>query len=592
LWLSQPVNVGWQAGPRAPNFEPYPFSDALTYDQFAQSVLIGNGLFGDAIPARPLYVIFLAALHALAGQDYVHVIALQSLVLALFPVTLYFLGNEISGRPLGVMLAVLAATRDAMTNLAADFAGNFSFSKFYLAELPTALLLSVFALLIIRGAKRPSARNLNFMLAGGVLGLATLIRTQSLFLLPPALLIAYLSNRVNWKAWFGAVAVLAVTLALTIIPWLWRNWHITGGIVMDDPYSQMSIRAMWYHGQEDIVDRLPNENDKDYSARLMSIALAGIRENPGPVARLILSHFLNSEVGNLLVFPVRDGLDSPGELLQPTRAFWDEVELDFRPAQSALLAMYLLLFSLGVATAWHSKGWIGLMPLAINTSYNLSTAAFMSSGMRFLLPADWGFYFYYALGLLALTRLLFMGLEATSQQLHNRETNPDVAAAPPSRAWRPIVAGCMIFFLLGSSIPLSEKLVPQRYPPVSRAVLAQSLIDATPQAARSELDLLLNEPGVVILRGRALYPRYYAAGEGEPGTTKLGYGEMPQARLVFSLIGDRNSLVIFDIEEPPAFFPNASDVLLIARPGAAHLQALAILVESDGRSVLYLTSPK
>jgi hypothetical protein len=430
------------------------------------------------------------------------------------------------------------------------------------------------------------------MLAGGVLGLATLIRTQSLFLLPPALLIAYLSNRVTWKAWFGAVTVLVVTLALTIVPWLWRNWQITGGIVMDDPYSQMSIRAMWYHGREDIVDRLPNENDKDYSARLVSIAIAGIRENPGLVTRLILSHFLNSEVGNLLVFPVRDGLDGPAELLRPTRAFWDEVELNFEPAQSALIAAYLLLFSLGVGAAWHSKRWIGLMPLAINTSYNLSTAAFMSSGMRFLLPADWGFYFYYALGLLALTRLLFMGAEATRQQLQNRYTDPDVAAAPLPRAWRPIVAGCVIFFLLGSSIPLSEKLVPQRFPPVSRAVLARSLIDATPPAARPELDLLLKEPDVVVLRGRALYPRYYGAGEGEPGTTKLGYGEMPQARLVFSLIGDANSLVIFDLEEPPSFFRNASDVVLIARPGAAHLQALAILVESDGRSVVYFASPK
>ena len=39
----------------------------MFYDQTAQSILIGNGLMGDDIPARPLYTVFLAILHA-AGR--------------------------------------------------------------------------------------------------------------------------------------------------------------------------------------------------------------------------------------------------------------------------------------------------------------------------------------------------------------------------------------------------------------------------------------------------------------------------------------------------------------------------------------------
>lgn len=588
LWLSQPVNIAWQAWPRAPNFEFYPFSDAQNYDQFAQSILIGNGMFGDAIPARPLYVGLLALMHAIVGQDYIHVIALQSLILAFFPVTLYWIGKEISGRPLGIMLAILSATRDVMTNLSADFAGNFSYSKFYLSELPTALLLGLFTLFLLKGAKRPSFWNIHFMLAGGAAGLAVLMRTQSLFVLPPVLLLAYLGNRRDGKNWFRALVLLGVTLALTITPWIWRNWQNSGGLILEDPDSQMSLRALWYHGRMDVVNRLPGENDGEYSRRLAAIALDGIRKDPVGNSRLILAHFLNSEIGNLLVFPVRDGLQSLYELAQPTRAFWEQVELTFSPAQSALLSIYLLLFSLGVADAWRSAKWAGLMPLGINLSYNFSTALFMSSGMRFLLTTDWGFYFYYALGLLAVTRAVLLLLDSTRGRFLADPPSPGVE--DPGRgpiSWKPVVLGVMSFFLIGSSLPLSESIIPKRYPPASQEVLTRQLLEAIPEPMQGEFQRILAEPDIVVLQGRALYPRYYAAGEGEPGTDKLGYRVEPQARLVFALVGDANSLVIFDLPESPEYFPNASDIVMVANRSPLHFRARIILLESDGEIRLY-----
>jgi hypothetical protein len=592
LWLSQPINLGWQAGPRAPNFEPYPFSDAENYANYAQSILIGNGIFHDAVPPRPLYVGFLALLHAIAGQEYARVIFLQSLVLALFPMTLYFLGKEISGRPLGIMLAILAATRDVMTGLSADFAGNFSYSKFYLSELPTALLLSAFTLFIIKGAKRPALWNPNFMLAGGFLGLAVLMRTQSLFILPPALLLAFLSNRANWKIWFAATATLTITMALTILPWLWRNYQNTGGLVMDDPSSQMSLRALWYHGVEDgIVEQLPGESSSEYSQRLVEISVAGIRENPGRTVRLTLSHFLNNQIGNILVFPVRDDLESPDELLRPTRAFWEQVELKFTPGRSAQLAAYLLVFSLGVAVAWRHAGWAGLIPLVINLSYNFSTAIFLSSGMRFLLPVDWGFYAYYALGLLALTHGLFLILESLRSRLPEKLTPEQHEFNPSnSHSWKPVLLGSLAFLLITSGLPLSERFVPQRYQPASRASLIQMMTSVVPTELQTEFAGILEEPGLVVFQGRALYPRYYAAAQGEPGTGKLGFAPMPQARLVFFVIGEENSRVIFNLVESPAFFPHAADIVLIARQESSYLQALAILVENNGRSRIYLAS--
>jgi hypothetical protein len=98
--------------------------------------LIGNGFGVDKIPQRPLYIVFLAVLHVLVGQDYGDMIVVQSIFLALFPVLLYLLGREFFGRPIGISIALLAILRDYTSNLVSPFTGNLSYSKLYLAEIP------------------------------------------------------------------------------------------------------------------------------------------------------------------------------------------------------------------------------------------------------------------------------------------------------------------------------------------------------------------------------------------------------------------------------------------------------------------------
>ena len=224
LWLSQPVQPAYFATPpRPPNYEIYPYSDGLTYAQYAQSILIGNGMMGDDIPARPLYIVFLAGLHFLAGQDYTRVIALQSLVLAVFPLSLYLLGKELGSRPLGLAAALLVVLRDLTSNQVAPFTNNLTYSKLYFSELPAALLLSLLAWQAVRWIKRPKQARLAPLLAGGLLGLSMLVRTQSAIVLPVVLLAAWLAIKKPRIALRGSLFLLA-GVALAVAPWLWRNW--------------------------------------------------------------------------------------------------------------------------------------------------------------------------------------------------------------------------------------------------------------------------------------------------------------------------------------------------------------------------------
>ena len=183
LWISQPIVPGFFATPpRAPNFEIYPFSDALIYAQYAQSALVGNGFMWPDVPTRPLYITFITWLHAIGGQSYPSVILLQTLVLATFPVVLYLLGKELTGRPLGLGMALLATFRDLTANLAAPFALNYTYTKLFFSEIPAALLISLFLLVVLRWMRQDKPI-WHALLAGGLLGLSSLIRLQSAVLL-------------------------------------------------------------------------------------------------------------------------------------------------------------------------------------------------------------------------------------------------------------------------------------------------------------------------------------------------------------------------------------------------------------------------
>ncbi len=587
LWLSQPVNPAYFATPpRPPNYEIYPYSDGLTYAQYAQSILIGNGMMGDEIPQRPLYIVFLAGLMALAGQDYNRVIALQTLVLACFPLTLYLIGRELGSRPLGFMAALLAVLRDLTSNSAAPFSDNITYSKLFFSELPTALLLALFTLLVMRWIKRPGAGRLLPLLAGGSLGLAMLVRTQSVIALPVALLLVWLALRRQPRRWLGGSALLLAGMLLTITPWLWRNALITGGLVFDNPASQTMVLAQRYSGRdfEAVIPYLPGETDSQYSARMLKIALDGVVANPGPARRSVANHFLNNQIDNLLLLPLRSDLESLAELWRPTRAFWQDWKGSPTLAQTGVLLLYLGVLGLGVAACWQKAGWAGLMPLGLNLSYNLWTAIFRSSGERFLVPVDWAAILYYAAGLLALSQGL-MGLF--------RSTRPYLAANPPETAlvqpgrqfsWVRLGLVGLACLAVGASLPLSGWVVPPRYPVAGRASLLGALSAA---GAGGLAQSLAQDENMLVLQGRAVYPRYYAAGQREPKSAKTGYGSMDQPRLVFFLVGQQNSLVVFDLPEAPGFFPNAADVILVGQPDKGFIRARLVLVKTDQRSVVF-----
>ncbi len=118
-----------------------------------------------------------------------------------------------------------------------------------------------------------------------------------------------------------------------------------------------------------------------------------------------------------------------------------------------LLALNLGLVALGIGAAWRSLKWAGLIPLTMNLMYNLATAIFQVSGMRFVLPVTWIVHLYFGLGVLALIRLLWQFLYPAKKT--------STASAPQLTAnalpWWQTVLGLALFAFIGSSLVLAEK---------------------------------------------------------------------------------------------------------------------------------------
>ncbi len=577
LWLSQAVNPAFTATPpRAPNFEIYPFSDPQIYVQYSQSALVGNGFLYPDVPSRPLYIAFLTWFHLLGSQDYNNVVFLQSLILAFFPVTLYFIGKELGSRTLGFALAILIAFRDVNANIAVPFASNVTYSKLFLSEMPLALCISLVVLFTIRWLKKYQQSSWMPLLIGTMLGASTLIRTQSISIFLAILLLAFLSIK-NHKQFFKSSVLMFLALVFVIAPWLMRNYVASGGLTLDNTISQIMTMAIRWSGNpptDEVFTKLENESEAEFSSRMSHLVLESFKENPLEIIKTATNHFNNNEMVSLMILPLRDKIQSPTELLIHQRAFWGIL----KPNQIFIFSFYIFLFGLGVAISFHRLRWVGLFPLILGVIYNAWSALFFSSGERFVAPIDWGILLYQLFGLIALGALILsftkISNKATSFWTWTMQNPSQTFNFVETFSRQKIILICVVMVVISVFTPFTEFVFPKLYQLPA------------PEAITKKINTTLLESEVVIY-GRAIYPRYYESGEGEPYTAKLGYAESEIQRLVFFVVGTQNTLVIFELDTVPDFFPHASDVYMIGSWEEGYFSPRLVVVSKNAEMKIY-----
>ena len=626
LWIREPMPPSYfSPGPYPPTYEHYPYSDAWVYDMAAQDAVIGqlynNGLYVD----KPLYTAFLTALHALAGNHFDLVINLQVIVLALLPAILYLIGKAIFNRGIAIVVALLAIFQE-INSIASTQMLQVSDSRLFLSEVPTALFLALFVLWIVSWFSQPHRRSRYLILAGGTLGLATLLRHNVLLLVPLAILILLTNTQLGWKKRFQSILLFTAFLLLSIVPWVWRST-----VYQHNPFyfSSAINGVVWKNRIEPLIEKaipkvkrtatpVPAQSaaanppvvtspqptptvSKNGSSNNESLNI--VVKQLGLVEKYISAHYLHNLITSTLILPTSLANDDLPHLIQPPGSYWDiNWKGNISTSGGILLFINLVLVGLGAGVAWSKKKIAGWIPLIIFLVYNLATAVARTSGGRYIVPVEWVVYFYYAAGLIQVT-VWFTALFKWDQNLQWINHDESKAAIEKDTGQRrlPVWQTALIavaVLSVSTAVPLLERAFPVRYTDGSQVGLVSKMqqegIFEKIQASGLDVSGLVLGTNNTLHIGRALYPTYYhgARAGSAPGSPK----DPPNiSRLEFTQIGPRGNVqVVLPVISSQVVkdFKNNSDVLVVGCRNIKfkNIDAIAVVVLGSNDTV-YLRSP-
>ena len=133
-----------------------------------------------------------------------------------------------------------------------------------------------------------------------------------------------------------------------------------------------------------------------------------------------------------------------------------------------------------------------------------STGAARYSGWRFALPADWFYYFYFALGL-AETAFQIAYVLGSRREDQLSFLKYDTTRQPVRPA--ALAALFVLFLILGAAPALSRKLIPQQvfmHSSEENTQQLETILAADPEQTELVSELL-SKPGRTVLNGRLLY---------------------------------------------------------------------------------------
>ncbi len=614
LWIQQPINPDYFAlSPQAPNFELYPYSDAATHDVLAQRLLIGEGFPG--IARKPMYVIFLALLHALAGQGYEDVAIFQVMVIALIPVVIYWLTKSMHLRLSGVIAAVLIMLREKNAMALSGQIGV-SHAKLLMSDLPATLGVVLLTWVVVSWLSKPQSRRVYPLAIGGILGVLLLIRPQIVIFLPAVVLLLAILFFRKIEIGVKSLALMGIGLALVLVPWLWRSYQLTGEFVLNDPLQNAFLTQQYTHtpGYGRIKRQL-GESDGEFAHRIDEYLSDFIANNPGVVAGFINSHVSHNIIEMMITLPMSPWVvqNAASDLfphwVQQADKLWDDccssaayvdampfwVQWTGKVTGEMIFSIFLnlVVLAVGLGIAIKRRDIVGLIPLGVSLAYVLSTSVGRYSGWRLILPADWALFLYFAIGLAQI--LLWVLFYFT------RKTPSIVSLSKTENTWNkisldqrnrnfPYLQGIVIGIILvglGFSPILFEKFVPQRHSDLS-------IITALDEVERiddegdylSSIENLLTDERSIVFDGRALYPRFYKRGDGEPGGEWPAFSPREYPRLGFVVVGPQQHNVVFPLGESPTYFPHASDVIVIGCRADDHVSARVVVILDDGEYTL------
>jgi hypothetical protein len=603
IWLNQPARLThFSMEPTPPNYQSYPFSDALLYDNSAREFLIGEPIPSD-FWAKPFYSFFLAVLHLFSGGNYTLLISLQVIILAIIPAFAYLLATQLGTRSAGMVLALLLILRERNA-LALSNVIQVSHVKLLLSDVFAMGFMILMLWLFFRWAQNSGEHRVTPLIFGGVFSLLVLTRGHPILLLPfillTVLLVPFARPPLRWEA----LALTFFGFILPLLPWFWRNYELTGKLAFQypiSPYSAQMSKAYSFDPStfdpQNLPPKFSGESDFAYYNRLQGQAVGFVLEHPEEVAKFIAAHYFHNSILSYIYLPYSFRIEDIRGYVK-TEPFWGgwRGELSFQAG--ILLLINLGMISLGFGYLWKRHEYLAFVPLFFGIGYNLSVSVGRLSGWRFILPADWITLIYYSIGLMQFYHIL---RSITNQAVSLPFQEYKLLNTVPSLKRSSLIGSALFFLSISIALTKGQEIFAYRYPAKTTSQLKEDYSRITQTIPSSvgivRLDSFLKTNGAVIAYGQALNPSFLAADKERLDDSWPvyyfwpSYKPKPFSRVIFNLSGPKSAGVILPMTSPPASFPDGADVIVIGcLAESGEINALAVLIQSAS-PIHYLSEP-
>jgi hypothetical protein len=463
VWGLTPLNSHYfSLEPTAPNFQPFPYSDARVHDLGALSILFGNGIYFHGFTDKPLYMVILAIFHLFAGNDYVLLTWVQIIFLAFIPVTAFYLGKKFHSSIFGILIAsfLIIQQRNAI-----ELSKNIASVNVKLLVTEGAALFGVVILVLLFFEFYKTNDKRHAFLLGGVIGALSLIRLNPILFLPAAGLLIILFYWKFRKQMISQIILLFCGFLIVFSPWI-----ISGINPQGQPWFLIKIKDVIESRINPTTEKSiftndshPSDPDKKPSILVpVDPIMKNVEEvigmpNIEQFMGLYFNHFSHNIITSLLALP--DSLTYQKIIPLSQREYWNDNNQwdgNLPVSQLLLIIVNLLIFSLGIAYGWRHHRWGGLIPGFCFLIYDLGLSFSLTSGGRYIVPINWIVFFYYGLGILSILKFFFVAFKS------HQESVPPILAIEIGKNNRSnsIVPALIGLLIIASLIPVTNLLLP------------------------------------------------------------------------------------------------------------------------------------
>lgn len=591
LWLNQPLTPAYNAlKPKEPNFQVYPFGDALLYDVVAHGFLIGQPLQSD-FWIKPLYSLFLGILHFFSRENYGLLISMQVILLAVIPNFVYLLTSELSNRFAGLVAAVLVILRER-NGIALSNVIEVSHSKLLMSDVFTMGLMVLMLWLLIRWIKKPDLHRSAPFAVGGLIALLTLTRGHPIVLFPVIVcILLFLAPRtaLRWRS----ILLLTLGLVLPLVPWFWRNYQAMGKLAFQNSVSPYSANVAGLYSMTPLLasPRTFNETDSAYYERLQKQIIQFVVEHPAELVRFVSAHYAHNAIFSYIYLPHSFEIETVRTYVK-TEPFWHQWQGSLSNQGQVLLALNIVVLSLGFGRAWRDVKWYAFIPILVGIGYNLSIAVGRLSGWRFILPADWITLIYFAIGLMQVACLAKYLLSSTTEPASLVEQN--LSPAPSTRFSLAMIGLGALFLSLGLLLTYGHKLFMPRdaHPTQEQLIEIFQKNSELTQIPAEAVQTFLEQDNAVLLSGQSLYPAFFKPKSGVLNHYWLAFEARPYSRIVFYLMGPKPASVLLPVASRPTAFPDAAEVIVLGCTNENnYVDAISVVITSTQPQIVYNRDP-